>query len=286
MSDTRSNEGFRPSDDQDVQIEEDEEVFELSNLLAFLQKTKIAVNGIFTYDNRTVFLLLMYLNTGVEFLLYIPSRFNIKADKSISNYTHVNLMIEEEDEEAPTSNHVASYEQESRRRTENMLSGFIKIIKEGTYKMAVIQKTYMSYISRHDAVESYIFINPFVTTGVYFIIDLEMFYKMASSFDRDLLHFEQLFTNKILSNVDVQINSIIPTLNKMYSDIKNFSSRTTSSDYTKRIDRLSNLMLKYKGQRQLTQVYQLMSQARTDNLKKLIYLEEFINFLKDMKDVV
>lgn len=264
--------------------EEDEEIFELANLLSFLNKSKIAINGIFTYDNRTLFLLLMYLNTGVEFLLYIPSRYNIKADHNVSNYTHINLTVEDEEEE--NNNHVVTYEQESRKRTENMLSGFIKIIKEGIYKMAVIQKTYMSFINRHESVESYIFINPFTTTGVYFVIDLETFYKMASSFDRDLLHFEQLFTNKILSNVDVQINNVLPTFTKMYNDLKDFSSRVMSTNYSTRIDRLSNLMMKYKGQSRITDVYQLMNQARTDNLKKLIYFEELINFLKDIKDVV
>ena len=269
---------------QNQNIEEEQEIFELSNLLSFFQKSKIAVNGIFTYDNRTLFLLLMYLNTGIEFLLYIPSRFNIKADHNVSNYTHINLSIEEEDESSNT--HTASYEQESRKRTENMLNGFVKIISEGIYKLGVIQKTYMTFINRHNTVESYIFINPFITTGVYFIIDLETFYKMASSFDRDLLHFEQLFTNKILSNVDVQINNVLPTFTKMYIDLKNFSSRTMSSDYSKRVDRLSNLMIKFKGQSKITDVYRLMTQSRIDNLKKLIYFEELINFLKDIKDVV
>jgi len=269
---------------QNQNIEEEQEIFELSNLLSFFQKSKIAVNGIFTYDNRTLFLLLMYLNTGIEFLLYIPSRFNIKADHNVSNYTHINLSIEEEDESSNT--HTASYEQESRKRTENMLNGFVKIISEGIYKLGVIQKTYMTFINRHNTVESYIFINPFITTGVYFIIDLETFYKMASSFDRDLLHFEQLFTNKILSNVDVQINNVLPTFTKMYIDLKNFSSRIMSSDYSKRVDRLSNLMIKFKGQSKITDVYRLMTQSRIDNLKKLIYFEELINFLKDIKDVV
>lgn len=265
-------------------IEEEDEIFELSNLLSFFQKSKIAVNGIFTYDNRTLFLLLMYLNTGVEFLLYVPSRFNIKTDHNVSNYTHVNLSVEEEDD--TTNNHTASYEHESRKRTENMLGGFVKIISEGIYKLGLIQKTYMTFINRHNSVESYIFINPFTTTGVYFIIDLETFYKMASSFDRDLLHFEQLFTNKILSNVDMQINNVLPTFTKMYIDLKNFSSRLMSSDYSKRVDRLSNLMMKFKGQSKITDVYRLMSQSRIDNLKKLIYFEELINFLKDIKDVV
>jgi hypothetical protein len=270
--------------DEHKEEEEEEEVFELSNLLSFLQKTKISVNGIFTYDNRTVFLLLMYLNTGVEFLLYIPSKFNIKSDNSIKNYPQVNLTIEEEDEE--NNFHTVSYEQEIRKRTENMMNRFVKVVKDGIYKMAIVQKTYMTVINRHDAVESYIFTNPFVTTGVFFVIELETFYKMASSLDRDILNFEQLFTNKILSGVDVEINRITPILNKVYKDINTFSSRQISAKYTERIDKLSNLMITNKGTSKMTDVYNLFSRVRTDNLEKLIYYEEIVNFFKDIKDMI
>jgi hypothetical protein len=270
--------------DEHKEEEEEEEVFELSNLLSFLQKTKISVNGIFTYDNRTVFLLLMYLNTGVEFLLYIPSKFNIKSDNSIKNYPQVNLTIEEEDEE--NNFHTVSYEQEIRKRTENMMNRFVKVVKDGIYKMAIVQKTYMTVINRHDAVESYIFTNPFVSTGVYFVIELETFYKMASSLDRDILNFEQLFTNKILSGVDVEINRITPILNKVYKDINTFSSRQISAKYTERIDKLSNLMITNKGTSKMTDVYNLFSRVRTDNLEKLIYYEEIVNFFKDIKDMI
>ena len=270
--------------DEHKEEEEEEEVFELSNLLSFLQKTKISVNGIFTYDNRTVFLLLMYLNTGVEFLLYIPSKFNIKSDNSIKNYPQVNLTIEEEDEE--NNFHTVSYEQEIRKRTENMMNRFVKVVKDGIYKMAIVQKTYMTVINRHDAVESYIFTNPFVSTGVYFVIELETFYKMASSLDRDILNFEQLFTNKILSGVDVEINRVTPILNKVYKDINSFSSRQLSAKYTERVDKLSNLMISSRGTSKMTDIYNLFSRVRTDNLEKLIYYEEIVNFFKDIKDMI
>jgi hypothetical protein len=226
----------------------------------------------------------MYLNTGVEFLLYIPSKFNIKSDNSIKNYPQVNLTIEEEDEE--NNFHTVSYEQEIRKRTENMMNRFVKVVKDGIYKMAIVQKTYMTVINRHDAVESYIFTNPFVSTGVYFVIELETFYKMASSLDRDILNFEQLFTNKILSGVDVEINRITPILNKVYKDINTFSSRQLSAKYTERIDKLSNLMITNKGTSKMTDVYNLFSRVRTDNLEKLIYYEEIVNFFKDIKDMI
>jgi hypothetical protein len=272
-------------DDNREDQSDEEEVFELSNLLSFLQKSKISVNGIFTFDGRTVFLLLMYLNTGVEFMLYVPSKFNIKSDNNIKNYPQVNLTIED-DEDEEKNFHTATYEQENRKRTENMMNRFLKIVKGGMYKLAVVQKTYMTIINRHDTVESYIFTNPFVTTGVYFVIELESFYKMASSLDRDILNFEQLFTNKILSEVDVEINTVTPILNRVYKDINSFSSRQLSAKYSERVDKLSNLMISNRGTSKMTDVYNLFSKVRTENLQKLIYYEEIINFFKDVKDMI
>ena len=271
------------NDDENIE-EEHEEVFELANLLSFFQKSKISINGIFTYNNRTIFILLMYLNTGVEFLLYIPSKFNIKTDNNIKNYPQVILAIEDEDEDKNI--HSTSYEQEQRKRTENMLTRFVRIIKDGLYKIAVIQKTYMTVVNRHNSVESYIFTNPFITTGVYFIVDLESFYKMANSLDREILNFEQLFTNKILSEVDIEVNKIIPVLDKVSTDIKNFSSRSMSTSLSGRIDKLGNLMIKNKGKSNMTEIYNLFSKVRTENLKKLIYFEELINFFKEIKDMI
>lgn len=281
MSDTYND----SRDDNREEQSDEEEVFELSNLLSFLQKSKISVSGIFTFDGRTVFLLLMYLNTGVEFLLYVPSKFNIKSDNNIKNYPQVNLTIED-DEDEEKNFHTATYEQEIRKRTENMMNRFLKIVKGGMYKLAVVQKTYMTIINRHDTVESYIFTNPFVTTGVFFVIELEAFYKMASSLDRDILNFEQLFTNKILSEVDVEINTITPVLNRVYKDINSFSSRQQSAKYSERIDKISNLMISNRGTSKMTDIYNLFSRVRTDNLQKLIYYEEIINFFKDVKDMI
>jgi hypothetical protein len=267
------------------EVQDDEEVFELSNLLNFLQKTKISVNGIFSYDNRVIFLLLMYLNSGVEFLLYVPSKYYIKTDNNAKNYPQVMMSIEDEDDEDKNF-HTASYEQDIRKRTENMLKRFVRVTKDSSFKIAVIQKTYMTNINRHESVESYIFTNPFVTTGVFFVVDLEHFYKSASSMDRDILNFEELFTNKILSEVDVEINKILPVINKVHSDIKNFSSRGLSSKYSERMDKLGRSMINLKGTSKMTSVYELFSRVRGDNLKSLIYYEELINFFKDIKDMI
>ena len=57
-------------DDED-QVSDEVEEYEISNLLNFFKKNSIAVNGIFTFEGRTVFLFIQYLLTGIDFFIYI-----------------------------------------------------------------------------------------------------------------------------------------------------------------------------------------------------------------------
>jgi hypothetical protein len=45
-------------------------------------------------------------------------------------------------------------------------------------------------------------------------------------------------------------------------------------------------MITNKGTSKMTDVYNLFSRVRTDNLEKLIYYEEILNYFKDIKDMI
>ena len=45
-------------------------------------------------------------------------------------------------------------------------------------------------------------------------------------------------------------------------------------------------MISNRGTSKMTDVYNLFSKVRTENLQKLIYYEEIINFFKDVKDMI
>jgi hypothetical protein len=52
-----------------ILVKEDKE------LQAYFKKNNIVVHGIFTYEGRTVFLFIQYLISGLDFFIYIPSKF-------------------------------------------------------------------------------------------------------------------------------------------------------------------------------------------------------------------
>ena len=82
-------------------VEDDDEEYEISNLLTYFKKNNINVNGIFTYESRTVFLFIQYQNSGVDLFIYIPSKYYIKPDNSVKNYFLINMKaVDEEDGES------------------------------------------------------------------------------------------------------------------------------------------------------------------------------------------
>jgi len=256
----------------------DEEVFSLSNLISFFKKSNITPSTIFTFDNRTLFILVTYVRSAVDLLIYIPSKFTVKPDRNAVSLNQINMKLEEEEEEAF---HISQFEKSDRKKNENSLKRMVGFLSDGAYKIAIVKKTYMSFVNRHNDVESYTFTNPYYQYGMYFIIDLENFYNYVNRLDYDLLSFEQLFTNKMLSNIDIEVNHTMDMINKVHKDMKGFSSRNYSKKYSERIKKVNDLISK-KGN---SDVYQLMSAVRIDNLKRLVYYENIINFFKEIKDI-
>jgi hypothetical protein len=85
------------SEEDDYQ--DDVEEYEISNLLNYFKKNNIGVNGIFTSEGRTIFLLIQYLSSGIDLFIYIPSKFSIKPDNSVKNYFHINMKADEVEED-------------------------------------------------------------------------------------------------------------------------------------------------------------------------------------------
>ena len=71
----------------------EEEVFKVSSLLSHIRKQNIEVKALFSFENRVVFLVCSYKDVGLELFVYIPSKYNITAEKSIGlPYMSLDLM--------------------------------------------------------------------------------------------------------------------------------------------------------------------------------------------------
>lgn len=272
------------SDDNKYDDDEVEE-YEISNLLNYFKKNNIGVHGIFTSDGRTVFLFIQYLSSGLDFFIYIPSKYYIKPDNSVKNYFHVNLKTEEE--EGPVSSIFINNKSTTiKKSVEGSLNRFIPLFQDSIYKLVYINKEMLSYINRYDTVDSFTFASPFNRVGYFFMTDLENFYKEANNLEKNVSMNETLLYTRIYNTFDNELPELYKLLTEISVDTKKFSGKSENHKYNDRIKRIGEVMSKNKREgKGINDCINLMSTVRNSNLKGIFYMEKIINFLKEMEEM-
>lgn len=274
-------------DDEDKVSDEIEE-YEISNLLNFFKKNSIAVNGIFTFEGRTVFLFIQYLLTGIDFFIYIPSKFVIKPDSSVKNYFHINMKVEEEEEDANTTVSIFKSKSTPEMTTisKESLERFVPLFEDSVYKLVYINKEGLSYINRYDTVDKFTFTNPFNKNGYFFMTDLENFYKESSNLEKNLLSQETLLFTNINNEFDSQLPYLYNILTEVSVDAKKYSGKNENDLYNGRIKKINGIISNNKKEGKSTvECINVMSNLRSHNLKNIFYMEKIIQFLKEIKEM-
>ena len=274
-------------DDEDKVSDEVEE-YEISNLLNFFKKNSIAVNGIFTFEGRTVFLFIQYLLTGIDFFIYIPSKFVIKPDSSVKNYFHINMKVEEEEEDTNTTVSIFKSKSTPEMTTisKESLERFVPLFEDSVYKLVYINKEGLSYINRYDTVDKFSFTNPFNKNGYFFMTDLENFYKESSNLEKNLLSQETLLFTKINNEFDSQLPYLYNILTEVSVDAKKYSGKNENDLYNGRIKKINGIISNNKKEGKSTvECINVMSNLRSHNLKNIFYMEKIIQFLKEIKEM-
>ena len=272
-------------DDEEDRVEDEVEEYEISNLLSFFKKNNIGVNGIFTFEGRTVFLFIQYLLTGIDFFIYIPSKFVIKPDNSVKNYFHINMKVDE-DESGKVSIFKSNSSPDIIDVSKENLQRFIPLFEESIYKLVYISKEGMSYINRYDEVDKFTFTNPFNKNGYFFMTDLENFYKESSNLEKNLLSQETLLFTKINNAFDLQLPSLYKILTDVSVEAKKYSGKTENDLYNGRIKKINTIIEKNKKEgKSNTECINVMSNVRSHNLKTIFYMEKVIQFLKEIKEM-
>jgi hypothetical protein len=272
-------------DDEDQVVEEE---YEISNLLSFFKKNNIAVNGIFTFEGRTVFLFIQYLSTGIDFFIYIPSKFIIKPDSSVKNYFHINMKVDEEEE--PSNNTISIFKSKSTPEmtiiSKESLERFVPLFEDSIYKLVYINKEGLSYINRYDSVDKFNFTNPFNKNGYFFMTDLENFYKESSNLEKNLLSQETLLFTKINNTFDSQLPYLYNILTEVSVETKKYSGKNENDLYNARIKKINSIISNNKKEgKNTTECINVMSNLRSHNLKTIFYMEKIIQFLKEIKEM-
>ena len=272
-------------DDED-QVTDEVEEYEISNLLNFFKKNSIAVNGIFTFEGRTVFLFIQYLLTGIDFFIYIPSKFVIKPDSSVKNYFHINMKEEEQEESNTVSIFKSKSTPEMTTISKESLERFVPLFEDSVYKLVYINKEGLSYINRYDSVDKFTFTNPFNKNGYFFMTDLENFYKESSNLEKNLLSQETLLFTKINNAFDSQLPYLYNVLTEVSVDAKKYSGKNENDLYNARIKKINGIISNNKKEGKSTvECINVMSNLRSHNLKNIFYMEKIIQFLKEIKEM-
>jgi hypothetical protein len=266
--------------------QDDVEEYEISNLLNYFKKNNISVNGIFTSEGRTIFLLIQYLSSGIDLFIYIPSKFSIKPDNSVKNYFHINMKADEDEEDETELSLFLNNSNNMKSIAEKNLKRFVPLFEESIYKLVYINKENLCYINRYNSVDSFSFTSPFNKNGYYFMTDLENFYKEANNLEKNVLMQETLLYSKINNTFDNNLPLLYSTLTDVSVDAKKFSGRTESELYNNRIKKINSVIEKNKKEgKSITECINVLSNVRTHNLKNIFYMEKVIQFLKEIKEM-
>jgi hypothetical protein len=272
------------SEEDDYQ--DDVEEYEISNLLNYFKKNNIGVNGIFTSEGRTIFLLIQYLSSGIDLFIYIPSKFSIKPDNSVKNYFHINMKADEDEEDETEPSLFLNNSNNMKSIAEKNLKRFVPLFEESIYKLVYINKENLCYINRYNSVDSFSFTSPFNKNGYYFMTDLENFYKEANNLEKNVLMQETLLYSKINNTFDNNLPLLYSILTDVSVDAKKFSGRTESELYNNRIKKINSVIEKNKKEgKSIAECINVLSNVRTHNLKNIFYMEKVIQFLKEIKEM-
>jgi hypothetical protein len=162
----------------------EEEVFKVSSLLSHIRKQNIEVKALFSFENRVVFLVCSYKDVGLELFVYIPSKYNITAEKSIGLPLY-ELGFDEEDStrnnESIFINQTVSTAVRKEKKEKIMsLHRFIPLLAEQSYKLLYLDDYYMVFIDRHNEISNFILSSPPIMKGYYFLTDMEYFLKAGN----------------------------------------------------------------------------------------------------------
>jgi|LauGreDrversion4_2_1035121.scaffolds.fasta_scaffold138379_4 hypothetical protein len=279
----------RDEDRADDNYENDEDEiseYPITNLIKYFNNNNIGINGIFSYEGRVIVILIHFLNTGSDLLIYIPSKYYIKIDSSVKNYLHISLKREEEPA-VDRSLFVNTRYLNVRKTIETSFDRIKPLLQDSVYKFAYANKELLVYIDRYnEGIEVFSFNTPFNRTGFYFIVDLENFYNLGKNIEKEIQNAEMLLNSKMYKVYDNEIQDVTKTLTEVFNDVKSFSGKGENELYITRMKKLNEIIGKNKNYgKSVTDCLDVVNKVRKDNFSKLMYIEKVIHFLNEIKEL-
>jgi len=265
-----------------------EEVFKVSTLVSHLTRQNIKIKAVFAFENRVVFLFISYLSIGLECFIYVPSKYNIQAEKSIGMPLY-ELAFDDQDsssihrgEDSLFINQtVTTTVRKDRKEKSNSMCRFVPLLAEQPYKMLYIDQYYMVYIDRHNEVSSFIVSSPTIANGYYFMTDMEYFLKAgnATKIYNEVKQCEKALCNTVYTKMNTSMIDNRATLVQLQQKLRELNPLMTKEMYMKRLQKIDDLCAKGPTDG----VTKLGNKLRNDNFHMMFEMERWIYILNSLK---
>jgi hypothetical protein len=258
--------------------------YKLSNLIALFNKQNIDLINIFTNDKSVQFL--MVIQNNLKYLIYIPSKYDMYVDRTLGIATYDLLMDDGEQEDG--TEETLFYNRlpiESLRRAKSSksksLSRFLPLVTESPIKMMYIDEYFLSYISRHNDINSLIISSPFKEKpSYYYVTDLEFFFKNLQRLGDEFKKFERALSDAVYDRLTTEIDTARKAIVKAQKILTTLNPQQTKKAF---LDATTKLTKYLEIEQHRNKASKMMVDVRSSNLNKMFNLENITYVMKEFK---
>jgi len=270
------------------QIEQDDtETFLISVLIDVLKKQKINVEGIFAFDTRTVFIHCVFVQSGLDLLLYIPSKYEIRTEKNLG-IPIFNLSSDENDdvEDKPPADSLfisttnVNIERLKLTRQKG-LNRFIPIFSSSKYKIAYVDNYFLTFINRHNSIDGFMMSSPCGLKGYYLTIDLQNFYIIGPKIVDDINVQLDMMSKAVFNKLDSEITKSKDHIKRATDMLDKINPKQTLDQHNTRTKKLIPLLNDgAKSEKAIT----LMRRIRAEMFKSMFEIENIAYVLSELPE--
>ena len=283
----KDNEGPREEErkykDEDSDEEQDARTskYKVSNLISLFNQNAIRLECIFTYKKKVMFLVVVH--DSFNYVLYIPSKYQMYIDRNLGIPTY-ELTDDEEEEEVDT----LFYNRlpiESLRRSKaskaKSLQRFLPLVTESPIKMFYVDELFVSYITRSNEVDSLMLMSPFhLKKGYYYMTDLEFFFKNLQKLGDEFSKFERALNDAVYDRLTTELDTARVAVNKAQKLLASLQPKQAKKSFHDNIAKLTKYLSVDKHKEKAKTV---LIKTRNGNLNKMFEIENVTYVMKEFK---
>jgi hypothetical protein len=266
------------------EIEEEQEVFLISTFIDVLKNQRIEVRGLFAFDTRCVFVHCFYPHAGLEILIYIPSRYEIRTEKNLG--IPIYSLIEDEEEEVPVgdtlfvSNSQVNVQKMKTVRQKG-LNRFVPIFAGSKYKIAYVDTYFVTFINRHNTLDGFSMSSPCPTKGYFLTIDLQTFYTLGAQLVEDAAVQQEMISKGVFGKLEAEFQKSKASLVKAEKMVAATNPKDSLEKYKSRAAKLKTLLSDPVKQ---PKAAELMNKIRLEHFSSMFEMENLAFILSELSE--